>query len=312
MTFRQFLTKSMALAVIGLLLIVLVTGSLNEFGLMGDATGLEREPISRDWERWAKYLYTYNYIPANFEGLILGPSLADNLNPALLENRRIYNASINGGNFTELRLLVENVIEHNQKVKYLIICLDPYLTKDSGRKTGFLSQRDYWSALGSVDLYRYYYDKIRNQNKGSRSYYNKYGHYDFNRYKDRQDVEKAINAALNKNRRWGTDQFRVEEQARRDLKAIVNLAHQNDIAVFAYYYPRPYEIYDQNREFYEEFHQSLDPIFNDSDYVWDFNTPEYESFTRDHSNYCDHCHLSRQGAEWMIKEIEKRLNAKLK
>jgi hypothetical protein len=32
-------------------------------GLIGDASGLKREPISRDWDRWAKYLYTYNYIP---------------------------------------------------------------------------------------------------------------------------------------------------------------------------------------------------------------------------------------------------------
>lgn len=57
----------------------------------------------------------------------------------------------------------------------------------------------------------------------------------------------------------------------------------------------------------EELHQQLDPLFDEQDYIWDFNAPEYESFTRDHSNYCDHCHLSRQGAEWMVKEIEKKI-----
>ncbi|MGE5543997.1 MAG: hypothetical protein ACM3UW_03410 [Bacillota bacterium] len=307
MTFRQFLTRSMILAALGLLLIVLLIGRLNEFGLFGDASGLKREPVSRDWERWAKYLYTYNYIPANFEGVIWGPSLSDNLNPALFENLRVYNASINGGNFTELRIMAENLIAHNQKVRYFIICLDPYLTKDSGRKTGYLTQQDYWSALGSIDLCRYYCDKILNQYRGTRNYYNEYGHYDFNRYKDGQDVDQAIDAALNKGRKWGTDQFKVTEQARHDLKALIDLAHQNDIQVFAYYYPRPYEIYDQKRQFYQEMHRELDTLFDDSDYVWDFNTPEYKSFTRDHSNYSDHCHLSRQGAEWMIREIEKRI-----
>ena len=307
MTFKQFLTRSMILTAVGLLLIALLIGRLNEFGLFGDASGLKREPVTRDWERWAKYLYTYNYIPANFEGVILGPSLADNLDPALLNNRRIYNASINGGNFTELKLIAKNIIEHNQKVRYFIICLDPYLTKDSGRKTGYLSQQDYWSALGSVDLYRYYYEKIRNHHKGIRNYYNEYGHYDFNRYKDKQDVDQAIAAALNKGRRWGTDQFRVTGEAKRELKAIIDLAHENDIQVFAYYYPRPNEIYNQNREFYEEMHRGLDPLFNGDDYVWNFNTPDYESFTKDHRNYCDHCHLSRQGAEWMMKEIGQRI-----
>ncbi|NLV17633.1 MAG: hypothetical protein GXY50_10580 [Syntrophomonadaceae bacterium] len=307
MTFKQFLTRSMIITVFGLLLIVLFTSYVNEFALIGDAAGLKREPVSRDWERWAKYLYTYNYIPANFEGVIWGPSLADNLDPALFENLKVYNASINGGNFTELRIMAESIVAHNRKVKFFIICLDPYLTKDSGRKTSYLSRKDYWSALGSVDLYRYYYDKIVNQYRGTRNYYNEYGHYDFNRYKDKQDVEQAIAAALTKSRKWGTDQFKVTEQAKKDLKAIIDLAHANEIKVFAYYYPRPYEIYDQKREFYEEMHQDLDPLFDSSDYVWDFNTPEYEFFTREHSNYCDHCHLSRPGAVWMVREIEKQI-----
>lgn len=124
-------------------------------------------------------------------------------------------------------------------------------------------------------------------------------------------MEKSINAALKGDRKWGTDQFKIDEKALQDLKETVKLARENGLLVFAYYHPRPYEIYDQNREFYDEFHQRLDPVFSNSDYVFDFNTPEYEFLSRDHSNYCDHCHLSQKGAEYMMKEIDRRITASL-
>ncbi len=309
MTFKQFLFRTLATTFIGLMAIMGWVALDNEFALFGDATGLKRMPVSREWERWAKYLYTFNYIPSNFQGIILGPSLADNIDPSRIGGWPIYNASINGGNITELGLILKNAIEQEGRLEFVVICIDPYITKDSGKKTNYLGKQDFWSALGSVELYRYYFDKFRLEARGGRSYYNEYGYYNFNIYKDQQDTEQAIEAALNQGRRWGTDQFKTDPQAIRDLKAAVDLAHANDIRVFAYYYPRPHIIFNEKREFYKEYHRQVDPIFDAEDVVWDFNDPRYEVFTRDYSNYCDHCHLSAQGAIYMTDEIARKIRS---
>jgi len=45
-------------------------------------------------ERTSKYLFSMRYIPENYEGVIAGPSLSDNLNPDAIKAYKIYNASI--------------------------------------------------------------------------------------------------------------------------------------------------------------------------------------------------------------------------
>jgi hypothetical protein len=58
-------------------------------------------------------------------------------------------------NITELNLLMENILSKG-KMKAVIICLDPYITKDHGRKTSTMIPQEYWGALGSTNLLRTY------------------------------------------------------------------------------------------------------------------------------------------------------------
>jgi len=69
---------------------------MNGYGLFGDV----KEKFITLWhnERTSKYLFSFNYIPSNFEGMLIGSSVSDNLNTKKISKFKVYNASINGGN----------------------------------------------------------------------------------------------------------------------------------------------------------------------------------------------------------------------
>jgi hypothetical protein len=105
-------------------------------------------------ERTSKYLYSYRYIPENYDAVLIDYLFLRILTPNLLR-LNVYNASIMSANITELNLLMENILSKG-KMKAVIICLDPYITKDHGRKTSTMIPQEYWGALGSTNLLRTY------------------------------------------------------------------------------------------------------------------------------------------------------------
>ena len=51
-----------------------------------------------------------------------------------LTGYKIYNLSMTGANFSELKYAIDNILSYGS-IKLFIICLDPYITKDSGTKS---------------------------------------------------------------------------------------------------------------------------------------------------------------------------------
>src|SRR6185295_18204642 len=72
--------------------------NLDYYGLFRDAK--DRSLTFYSNERTSKYLYGFNYIPANFDGLLIGTSASLNWDPSAIKGYRIYNASISGGNIS--------------------------------------------------------------------------------------------------------------------------------------------------------------------------------------------------------------------
>ena len=58
---------------------------LNDYGLFVNKNS---KIYTAEHERTSKYLFTYNYIPKNFNGLLLGPSLGDQINTKKFETYR--------------------------------------------------------------------------------------------------------------------------------------------------------------------------------------------------------------------------------
>ena len=181
MTFKKFFYSSVLISICIITAIVLFNVYVNEYGLFGNTKGMSINIWNN--ERTSKYLLSFNYIPTNFEGILIGPSVSDNLDTKKISGFKIYNASIDGGNISELKYIVENVIQRGN-LKFIIICLSPYITKDHGPKTSDISQQKYWGALGSKEiLYRYLY-KLFTILGLRYDIYNDYGYMNFNLFFD--------------------------------------------------------------------------------------------------------------------------------
>ena len=81
----------------------------DKFGLVKQ----KNEILITSDERYSKYLLSYKYIPENYDGILIGPSVSGNLNTSNISNYKIYNASVNGGNYSELKLISERVLQSN-------------------------------------------------------------------------------------------------------------------------------------------------------------------------------------------------------
>jgi len=65
---------------------------INAFGLFGDVRGkVYRSYLNQDRE--AKYLYSLNYIPSNFNGILVGSSISGNWDTGGIQSARTYNLS---------------------------------------------------------------------------------------------------------------------------------------------------------------------------------------------------------------------------
>lgn len=304
MTSKRFFYLALSLSTVIMLSFVLFNYSRDDYGLFGDGTRPLK--IYGKQERLPKYLFSYRYIPENFEGIIVGPSLTDNLDPELIKNRKIYNASIYGGNATELRLLVENALRHPEsKLEFLILCLDPYFTKDAGRKTSHIDPREYLGSLGSVDTIRLYYNQVMVKAGFIPNYYNEYGCFDFTLEKPNKDARPYITDAAQKPS--SRQKIEINPQAFEDIRQIIATAHENGLKVFAFYFPRPHGLYLLRQEHYRDYQSKINSLFEPDDLVWDFNSEDYLDFSTDYRNYSDEAHLSKQGATTLLREIEKKL-----
>lgn len=276
---------------------------MNEYGLFGNTKGRS----IKIWhnERTSKYLLSYNYIPANFEGILIGPSVSDNIDTKKISGFKIYNVSIDGGNISELKYIVDNVIQKGN-LKFIIICLYPYMTKDHGRKTSYIDPQEYWSSLGSRQTLNFYKSKLFIMNGIGYDYFNDYGYNNYNLSKEKggnREQKTINNETINKK---NTPLEFVDKIAQKELTEIVNLARKKGIKIFAFYYPYFIENYNDLR--FKAYKEIIDKIFNEQDIIWNFNTNEYLAFRSDPNNYYDKGHLSWKGADYMIREINNKLN----
>lgn len=310
MTFKKYFYLSIVFSVCIMATIVLFNIYMNEYGLFGNAKGKS----IKIWhnERASKYLLSYNYIPANFEGMIIGPSLSDNLDTKKISGFKIYNASIRGGNVSELKSIVENVIQKGN-IKFIIICLDPYITKNHEHKTSSMSRQEYWGSFGSKQILKIYCEKLFIKLNARYDFYNDYGYNNFNLTEEKQtDIMKKTTKSLNNNKDKAvtkdsgeTVEF-IDEDAYKDLSQIVNLSRQRGVKIFGFYYA--YYIQNYSEAKFKSYKNRIDRIFTKQDVIWNMNTDEYYNFRNDPSNYYDKSHLSWKGADFLIREINNKLN----
>ena len=287
-------------------LIAGINARLNGYGVFRDCSG-ERLFVSGN-ERTDKYLFAHNYIPTNFEGLLVGSSQSANLDTSGLAPHRVYNGSISGGNITEIKLVVEKSLEGGE-LRFLIVCLSNYIVKNRGRKSSYMVPEEYWGVLGSLETVKHYLRRLRMFIDPSRQKFNEFGQNDFCggvMPAAPGDTESDI-----KDRAAASQEYVVDPDALAELDDMLVLARSRGAIVFAYYYPVPEFRRRLAGDSYGEFHSQVSSVLKEEDLVWDFNEGRHKTFTANYLNYCDRAHLSDRGAQYVLGEIKAILQAHL-
>lgn len=302
MTSKQYLVSVFACVTLVVGSIVSLNFYLNDFGLFGARSDL------RIWglEKTSKYLLSFEYIPNNFEGILIGSSVSANLDTREIEGVKLYNLSMSGSNISELKYPINNVLGH-EHIKYMVICLYPYLTKNSGRKGRQIDEKEYWGSLYSTIPFiimakRLYFALFPNKDVFHSSEWG---------YNDENKIKKNVNFQdiLNKRRIKENKKIIVDPIAYQELQAVIQSARENNVTILAYYYPAYFEFLKgyENSGAWEMYQGKMNQLFLQEDVVWDMNLAGYEYITHNVKAYSDG-HLSNLGASYVVSEISHQLS----
>lgn len=280
---------------------------LSSSGIIGAANyqidfyGLFKDPSGKKFklhanERTTKYLYGYRYIPANFDGILFGPSITANWGTSAVTRARVYNASINGGNISEEALIGDNVFAHG-KIKLAIFCIHPYLTATHGRKSEQMDTREYWGALGSMSLLHSYIAYWRNHANGDKDIGDENGTESFGdggehaaRFAALSDAEVRARAAAKP--------FVVNEAAFAAYANLVKAARAHGARVVAFVPPLYAPVYDGGRAAFDAYVARVGALFRPDEQIIDFNRPAFAAHLRDRATFPDGTHLSPAAAAY--------------
>jgi hypothetical protein len=303
MSSNKFLRTFALLTILIVGLFVLLNAYVDIYGLF---LGRKDRKVYTN-ERTSKYLLSYRYIPENYDGFIIGPSLSDNLNPIHIPDYKVYNASIMGANISELHWLIDKIVQEGH-MKVAIFCLDPYLTKDYGPKVVTISGKDYYGALGSTNLLRTYAVYAMRQCGFSgfeaKEMSDGNGWTNFEIEMEKVDPKVAIQREL-KQREYGD--LYIDDRALGDLAHVLQELRDHNIKIVAYFSPVPRDIYLHASRNYKKFESRLASLFTTNDVLFNLNDDQYAQYTSDYNTYIDRGHLSVSGQDFVLREINSHL-----
>jgi hypothetical protein len=268
--------------------VLLTAGACATVAWIIDPYGLLRDPTGRKLgiyfaERKAKLLMSKRYVPANFDGLIIGPSSSANWDIDRLGDVRMYNESLDGANAAEEQLVVNQALARG-RYRLAIFILHPILTSNHDVKEG-LDHTRATESLGSIHLF----------------------------------VNELAHVLLAAHVRFGTSDAAPDGQlifsTPRNLQPVpftsevlridlVALAQYRDLirsfqsrgTRIVYVIPPIYEpCYALDRQALTAYLQEVAPKLPPAQII-DFNVPEYDSFRSSAEYFIDCVHLEPQGA----------------
>jgi hypothetical protein len=274
----------------------------DHYGLFREVRGVPRQ-VYRG-ERTTKYLLARRYVPANFDALMVGASISANWNTKLVPSPRIYNASISGANLSEEKLIADQVIEHGN-LKWLVICLHPYLTMTHGRKTEYMAPHEYWSALGSVDLLLA---------EGSKQLvglgiladgHNEFGDSNYAPNIDLASAKRSMDEYVALRKRSGRPHpnFNVAKGAFEELAELARSAQQRGAKLAVVFPPVYLERFEVERADWEGYWRKARAILPANTHYLNFNGPEFDAERSDLANFKDSGHLSRTYSDALVKRV---------
>jgi hypothetical protein len=291
--------------------LALAAGVIVPINIRADIYGLFRPAQGRQLgiygeERITKYLHSLRYIPENFDAVLLGSSVSDNLETRNFAGYRVYNASINGGNVEDLRPIAENVFRARTHMKLTIFCVHRFLTRDHERKTELMTPRQYWGALGSPQLINAYASLIAIRSGYVPQNYDDHGtlHYESpSEERARQSISATVKEIQKGTATVGD--YHVDPIALTELKRMLEAARDHSERVVVFHPPIPAAVLAVRSAEYAQYRETVNQLLRPTDTVIDFNSPEYAEMRASNANFIDAVHLSQTGARAVVSELER-------
>jgi hypothetical protein len=305
-TSKQFITYVFAGVAAVAAFVIPLNMYADIYGLFRPAAG--RHVFVSGEARTAKYLHSFRYIPSNFDGVLLGSSVSENMQTKEFSTYRIYNASINGGNIEDVKPIADNIF-HNGNLKVTILCIHRYLTNDHAKKTDLMTPKQYWGALGSPQLLTAYLSRAAVRFGMASGKFDEYGAADYGPDPRPQSVQKSIATTVEELQRGqaSVGNYYVDPVALADLKDVITTARLHSRQLIIVYPPVPAPVFALRSSEYSHYRNTIDSLLYPQDIVVDFNDAAYQEMRNNPVNFADAVHLSRTGAAAVVAEVDKVL-----
>jgi len=275
---------------------IAIAWRMDIFGIFRDTRG--RALITSEHERKAKYLLNQVYVPENFDALIIGASVSVNWRSDKLTGYRFYNESLEGGDASEERRLVEQALPRGH-FKVALVGLYPRITSLHLLQDGF-DKVTRAEVLGSISALGLEYDTVMNRLHPQPQTYFPDGSHELPKH-----APPGINDAGG--RMDGTLDPESVEDYRFAVQSLADRGTRIVYVVYPMYQPNYLVNQDMMAGYLKEVTSILPP-----GPVIDFNGPEYTSFRSDPTNYIDLIHLSSTGAAKITRLLNTRMHEVLR
>ncbi len=301
MTSRGFLWRLLA----AIALLVGVAVGLNVwmdlYGLFRNAAGRSLKVYGE--ERNCKYLFTYRYLPENFDALMLGSSVSENIPVDRLAGLRTYNLSLSGGVMTEAAKLGTNALQRGH-FKVLLLSLHRYMLESAEEKTNFMVPERYWGAFGSMQLYTASFAYLLDRAGIRRSPFDEYGVQLYGLATPTTQSEIVRDAAAFHSGQSGRWSFKINPRAYHALEELIHAAHEHNVPFVAFTPPMPTILQEATAKRLADFDSAVAAAFGPQDVFIEFNRPEYRFLSDDFANFREGAHLSDPGARKLAGELD--------
>jgi hypothetical protein len=296
-TSKQWLTHSLLLTVVLAAMVLGLNYRINAFGVFGNVRGKACSTYLKE-DREAKYLFSFNYIPANFDGVLVGSSISANWDTRRLQLARTYNLSIEGANISEEKILAENVFAR-EKVRLVLFCVYPYMVTSHGRKTAYMQPHDYSIALGSTLLLQEYLNRILARMGRRNVVDDEFG------VRSQSGRERHLDPVKTDYRLSHREEIVLDETAVAEYAALLEEARAHGAYIVGFIPPHYSGVW--NGADYSAFVARMKALFRPDEKIIDFNEAEYEQFRNNRDNFYDGVHISSVGADFLASELNSQL-----
>lgn len=273
----------------------LVTYQLDVYGLLRDphgrrlATSVLYSPMTDD--RIFKYIANHRYVPANFDGVIIGSSSSANWYPNLIHSYNLYDESVIGGKASEEKILIDQ-LPPDAHFRVALCAISPYIVNGHDLSHG-LGQVTRMEPLGSIDSLAEELAKVLTElHLRPQTYFADGSH----RFPEKQHLDPQV---------MDTSYFQIDPASLAAYRSLI-LDLQARGARIIYVEPPMYlPVYGN----FTQFQQTIDSILAalPPGPTINFIAPEYSAFNSDPKNFTDGLHLSPEGATRISTMLDQKL-----